>query len=113
MVPADGARPYPQRSDGSTGRMPIGRRVPAVVEEVRHQACLLQAPNGGELGGVDDDSVLRIPPEDERDDTVVTAVGLLPGACPAINGQTHFTNVAVGCDSLLRAIQGPGPASVA
>ncbi len=60
-----------------------------IVQEVRHQASGLQSAEGGELGDVDHDGLLRLTLDDERHHTIATGVGLTAGTEPAIDGHGH------------------------
>ncbi len=60
-----------------------------VVAQSGNQPGPLQTANGGELGNVDHDTVVRLPVDEEGHNTVVAGLGVLAGARPTIDGQFH------------------------
>ena len=67
------------------------------LAELGHQAGVLQEPQFALLAHVDDHGVVRLPPQQEGHDAVVTGRGVLLDALVAID--PHAPIIPRGCDS--------------
>jgi len=60
-----------------------------LVEQLGDQPCLLEAPNSGELGGIDDHRIIRLTLDDEGDNTVLAARCAFQVAARTVNRYGH------------------------
>lgn len=59
------------------------------MKKLGHKPCRLQPLQSRELGNFYDHRFLRLPIDNEADDTIIAGWRVLAGAGPAIDGQTH------------------------
>jgi hypothetical protein len=97
-----------------SGHRPTTRRLGAACFEPEpwHKTRLLQEPEPTSFCGIDDDGIVRLSVEQERNDTVATRIGVNKGTAVAVNaqwccfaevsvmvtGELHDRSLRGGCD---------------